>query len=397
MRKLLTLTPAEHSLLSLLPDGDAASQLRQNGLPGRWVEDWRWSDLRKNLATPMDRSLPWSGPVVPAPVAVPEAIELVFANGELLQQPRFLPDGIKLHRAGENLPIPMAPMAALSSEIVTQAWSLEITGNIEVPLYIRFLSDGDGLHATRLGVLLQETARLHIVESYEHNDAPALALNLMECELRQGATLDRTILQSAHDKAVAINTSLISQWDESAYQHVFLGFGGKLSRQETHLHHKASKSIASLKGAYLGKDRQHTDITTKVHHAGEDCTTRELYKAILSDQARGVFQGKFYVAQPAQKTDATMGHHALMLSDRAEIFAKPELEIYADDVECAHGNTVGALDDEALFYMRQRGLSQEQARAMLVEAFVAEVIEQIEPAPLQTKFSQRIVDWLEGV
>ena len=124
------------------------------------------------------------------------------------------------------------------------------------------------------------------------------------------------------------------------------------------------------------------------------CETRELYKAAITGRARGVFQGKFLVKQGAQKTQAQMAHHALLLSQTAEVRAKPELEIYADDVECAHGNTVGALDDDAIFYMRQRGVSEAQARAMLVQAFLSEVIEQIQDEKIRQQFETLVGDWM---
>jgi len=133
-----------------------------------------------------------------------------------------------------------------------------------------------------------------------------------------------------------------------------------------------------LDGVYLLSDQRHADMTTIVSHVGAGGETVQLTKGVVSDQARGVFQGRIVVAEGADKTDARMGHHALVLSDRAEVDAKPELEIFADDVACAHGNSIGALDEEALFYAEQRGIPEAEARAMLTEAFVGEVIDRIE-------------------
>ena len=124
-------------------------------------------------------------------------------------------------------------------------------------------------------------------------------------------------------------------------------------------------------------DRRHADLTTAVNHAGTDGTTDQLVKGVVADQGRGVFQGRITVSPGADRTDARMGHHALLLSDRAEVNAKPELLIFADDVACAHGNTVGALDEDALFYAQQRGIPEAEARAMLTEAFIGEVIDRI--------------------
>ena len=132
-----------------------------------------------------------------------------------------------------------------------------------------------------------------------------------------------------------------------------------------------------LDGAYVLTGKRHSDQTTVVTHVGRDGVTTQLTKGVAADQARGVFQGRIVVERGADGTDARMAHHALLLSDRAEIDAKPELEIYADDVACAHGNTVGALDEAAIFYARARGIPEVQAKAMLTTAFLGEVVERI--------------------
>jgi Fe-S cluster assembly protein SufD len=154
--------------------------------------------------------------------------------------------------------------------------------------------------------------------------------------------------------------------------------GARRQRIETRVTHPGHGATARLDGLYLLADRRHADLSTVVTHAGVGGTTDQLTKGVVDDQARGVFQGRIVVSPGADQTDARMGHHALILSDRAEVDGKPELEIYADDVACAHGNTVGALDDDALFYARQRGIPEPEARAMLTAAFLAEVVDRIE-------------------
>ena len=153
---------------------------------------------------------------------------------------------------------------------------------------------------------------------------------------------------------------------------------------------------AQLNGAYLLSGKRHTDMTSYIDLAAPNCVIRQAVKGVASDKARGVFQGKFHVRRPAQKTDAEMRHDALMLSDTAQIRAKPELEIYADDVECAHGNTLGALDEDALFYMRQRGISLAQAKALLTEAFVAGVFDGLEDEGLKESLLGKVRAWLES-
>ena len=157
-----------------------------------------------------------------------------------------------------------------------------------------------------------------------------------------------------------------------------LAIGAKRQRFETWVKHPGQGAAVRLDGVYLVGDRRHADITTVVDHVAADGTTSQLTKGAVAGSGRGVFQGRIVVEKGADGTDARMGHHALILSDRGEVDAKPELLIYADDVQCAHGNTVGALNEVALFYARQRGISEAEARAMLTEAFIGQVIDRID-------------------
>jgi Fe-S cluster assembly protein SufD len=153
--------------------------------------------------------------------------------------------------------------------------------------------------------------------------------------------------------------------------------GSRRQRIETVVAHPGGRASVRLDGVYLLDGKRHSDHTTVVTHTGVDGVTNQLVKGVVRDQARGVFQGRIVVNEGADRTDARMGHHAQLLSDRAEVDAKPELEIYADDVSCAHGNTVGAMDEDALFYAQQRGIPEAEARAMLTEAFIGQVIDRI--------------------
>jgi Fe-S cluster assembly protein SufD len=173
--------------------------------------------------------------------------------------------------------------------------------------------------------------------------------------------------------------------------------GARRQRLETRVSHPGGGASARLDGLYVLGDQRHADITTVVTHEGTDGTTSQLTKGVVRDQARGVFQGRIVVQPGADRTDARMGHHALILSERAEVDAKPELEIFADDVACAHGNTVGALDEEALFYAEQRGIPEAAARAMLTEAFVAEVVDRIEHAGARDVVRAWVTERLRGV
>ena len=182
--------------------------------------------------------------------------------------------------------------------------------------------------------------------------------------------------------AVIVHTALAALGPEGELSQHALTLGGALARHELRLRQDAG-SRAVLDGLYKLSGRRHCDTTVHVDFTGEGAETSQLVKGVVSGRSRGVFQGKFHVARGAQRTDAKMAHHALILEQGAQANAKPELEIYADDVECAHGNTVGALDDEHLFYLRQRGLTAAQARAVLVEAFAGEVLDRVEDEALR--------------
>ncbi|MEE2929471.1 MAG: SufD family Fe-S cluster assembly protein, partial [Pseudomonadota bacterium] len=187
----------------------------------------------------------------------------------------------------------------------------------------------------------------------------------------------RTVLQRGNrDEAQAI-TAIVNLGEGSVFTQTALAFGAKVARLETRLTHQESGSRATLNGAYLAASGYHADFTSHVRHGAPSSVTRQVTKGAVLDGGTGVFQGKFFVPRTVgQYTDADMQHQALLLEDGAIVFAKPELEIYADDVECAHGNTSGALDPNQLFYMRQRGIPEAEARALLTEAFIAEALEE---------------------
>ena len=193
----------------------------------------------------------------------------------------------------------------------------------------------------------------------------------------KNASAVRTIYQRGSREEAVASTALVHLDAEAQYTQTTLSFGAKLARLETRVTHQEPSASVTLNAAYLVGKGLHTDITTHVRHGANSCVTRQLTKGAVLDGGTGVFQGKFFVPRTAgQYTDADMQHKALLLEDGAVVFAKPELEIYADDVECAHGNTCGALDDNQLFYMRQRGIPEKTARALLTQAFVAEALEE---------------------
>lgn len=321
------------TLAAAIRDRDVAE------LPGKRDEDWRWTDLRgliRKLPPPSER----------------------FTDG--------VGDG------------PFDGLAAERRVIVNGrgAEPIEVARDSSAVVAARFVSRGAGTHIARLNITLGANARLLLLETYE-SDAGSLSEAALNIILGVGATVERVVLAQDHAEAVSVSQADVTLAARARYAQTVVTSGARRQRLETRVLHPGGEASLRLDGVYLLADKRHADQTTVVTHAGTDGVTAQLTKGVVRDQARGVFQGRIVVEEGADRTDARMGHHALILSDRAEVDAKPELEIYADDVACAHGNTVGALDEDALFYARQRGVPEAEARAMLTEAFIGEVVDRI--------------------
>ncbi len=212
-----------------------------------------------------------------------------------------------------------------------------------------------------------------------------------EITLGEGASLIRVVILDEPEEAVSIRRSTVQTAPNSRFKQYVFSTGAKFQRFETHVSHAGRGADVELNGAYLLKDKRHFDLTTRVTHGQIDGMTSQLIKGLVKDSATGVFQGRILVERGADGTDARMRHQALILNDGAHIRAKPELEIYADDVQCAHGNTIGALDEEALFFCESRGIPEDAARALLTQAFVMPVADMIEDEPLR----QTVTEFLE--
>ena len=322
------------SLSTAIRDRDVAE------LPGKRDEAWRWTDLRGLIRILPPPSEPFTGDVGAGPFDALADDRRVIVNG----------------RGAE----PVAIAAGSKSAVV-----------------VRFVSRGSGAHLARLDISVGAGAKLQLLESYE-SDGGSLAQAVLTITLARGASVERVVLAQDSADAVSVSQARVTLAAHAEYSQTIAASGARRQRLETQVQHPGGHATVRLDGLYLLADKRHSDHTTVVTHAGTDGTTAQLTKGVVRDQARGVFQGRIVVAEGADRTDARMGHHALILSDRAEVDAKPELEIYADDVACAHGATVGALDEDALFYARQRGMPVDVATALLTEAFIGEVVDRIE-------------------
>jgi Fe-S cluster assembly protein SufD len=385
--------PAELELIAryaMLPESGqrerAFEAFAETGLPHRRMEAWKWTDFKAALKRVAASEQAGQAGALPAKG---DAVIEFTPTGVTL--PKNVPDGIKLHERadaqalGDAEEVPLGAMtAALSGRIGgLDTLIIEVTAQASAPLHIVTRGDRGETNFARVAVIVRPGASIDLIES--HLGGAGFSSFLIEVGMQEGGSVRRTVLQRGHtDEAQAI-TAVVSLGDKSEYTQTALAFGAKVARLETRLRHQESGSHATLNGAYLCAKGYHADFTSHVRHGAPSSVTRQVTKGAVLDGGTGVFQGKFHVPRTiGQYTDADMQHQALLLEDGAEVFAKPELEIYADDVECAHGNTSGALDPNQLFYMRQRGIPEAQARALLTEAFIAEALEDANEAVQDT-------------
>ena len=208
----------------------------------------------------------------------------------------------------------------------------------------------------------------------------------------ENAELTRVVIQTG--KELPLSVTRVRLAAGAKYTQYVLCFGARLARIETHVTVEGEGVEVTMNGAYLVGAGRHADLTSVIEHKAPGAVTRQLIKGVARKGGRGVFQGKIVVERAAQKTDARQHHRGLLLEDGAEIFAKPELMIHADDVQCAHGNTAGGLDERALFYMRSRGIPEAEARALLIEAFLTQTIPEGLPQALKDELIGAIQTWL---
>lgn len=370
-------------------------------LPNRRVEGWRWSDLRAAVGAefpPVAREAESAPPE--HPVWSKLGAEIVFVDGRISIWPEGeLVAGVdaqamQTEHADPPRTTPNVSVAMLAADGVPDDWfPILKSTETEGVAVVRHTGTSDAhLQSTRVGVSVQPGQTLTLIEIFEEN-LRGVANALTECFVEGGGTLKRIVIQPQNADATLVSTAQAFLEDGAQFKQFVLTLGGKLSRVQTDV--MAGADIdASIDGVCLAASGLHADQTSHVTLQAEGAEVRQLVRSAARRKGRGVFQGKFLVERAAQKTDAQMEHNALLLEDSAEIFAKPELEIYADDVQCAHGNTCGQLDENAVFYARQRGLPEAEARALLTRAFLVEAIPDWLADDLRAEVETRIDEWL---
>ena len=268
---------------------------------------------------------------------------------------------------------------------------------IDRPIHLAFVTTGEAAAFVKSLVVIGGGAHATLVESHEGPDGCAYQVNsVFQMLVGDRSEVEHIKVVGEGDAALHIGTLLASVGAEAVFRQFGLITGGAVVRNELTLRLAGEGTTAAVHGASLLASRQHADTTLLVDHRAPHCESREIFKSVVDDEARAVFQGKITVQPGAQKTDGKMMARGLLLSDAAEFNCKPELEIFADDVQCGHGSTTGALDDELKFYLQARGIPDKQAEALLIQAFVGEVFESVAHDGIREALLAAMTAWLEG-
>jgi Fe-S cluster assembly protein SufD len=409
-----------------------------HGLPHRRVEEWKYTDLRalmrdaKPLAPPPDAAAIARAEAAPALIGDVEARRIVFVDGAFvadLSDLAGLEPGLSIRplsaalAAGDALIETHLAKTGVAEKDVAVALNTAFMGDgavihlaagaaIDRPIHLVFIaaSESPASMFTRSLVVVEGGARAMVIESHQSVGARDYQTNAaLELVIGERAHVDHVKLVADGDGALHVSTLMASIGARARYNDFSFvcphnpspqaGQGreriGAVVRNQLYLRFHGNDTVASIRGANLLKGKQHADTTMVVDHDSVGCQSRELFRSALDDESQGVFQGKIIVRPRAQKTDAKMTSNALLLSDLAEADNKPELEIFADDVQCGHGATAGDLDEDLLFYLRARGIPPKEAEALLIQAFIGEAVEGIEHARLRDVLMEAAAEWLK--
>lgn len=379
----------------------------EQGFPLPRDEEWRFTPIgpiaEGLFTTPSEASVDvWE--LLARQQALPGATQVVVANG-VIRTTGKPTAGLTVVRLRE-LPADLAPMAsealgkltargsalaALNTALMADALVIVVDRGVQVdaPVQVLYIGAADrtpAVHSTRALVLAQPMSSVTVIETYIGQEGAAYWTNgVTEVGVGDGAAVEHYRLQQEPRTAYHLGQTAVRMGRDSRYTSHVVQTGASLGRHDLSAALLGPGAECTLNGLCVANDRQLIDNHTTIDHAVPHCESHETYKSILADRARGVFNGKVYVREDAQKTNAKQSNQTLLLSEAAQIDTKPQLEIFADDVRCTHGATVGQLDAESLFYLRSRGIKQEDARAVLVHAFATDILDRMGIAEIRSR------------
>ncbi len=392
---------------------DALARFAERGIPTRRDEEWKYTSLAALEKTPLTALANGSERLVVPAQSDALAFEglaahrLVFVDGRYapqLSRPGSPSAGVTLATLGEMLAAAPASLelsaatpphatvfAELNAAFMTDGLYLSLAPGAAVadPIHLLFISTGTGraVHVRNV-IVAASGSRATVIEHYAGGDGIAFTNAVTQIAAADGAAIEHYKVQQEGPQALHVGAIHAAQSRASRLHSHSIALGAALARTDITTSFDAEGCEATLDGLYVVGGRQHVDHHTRIDHAKPNGTSREHYRGVLDGTARGVFNGKVIVHAGAQKSDARQANHNLLLSRGAEVDTKPQLEIYADDVKCTHGATVGQLDAAQLFYLRARGVDEAAARALLTHAFARDVIDRIRLAPVRARLAQ---------
>jgi Fe-S cluster assembly protein SufD len=391
---------------------DAAfARVAQSGLPTRRIEAWHYTDLRAMMKVAASPALkptaditgkrPWS--------LIKNDDVFSFIDGWLVKSPK-LPKGViatsletDASRVAESLnrAIDLAtdPVASLNTAFMTSGLLIDVATDtiVKEPLSLAFETTDATASYARIVINVAAGASLTVIETHRGKAGVAAQENtVLEFTLGKGAKVDHIRVNAADMTSQTLSTIAVSVAAEAAFNTLSFTTGAALSRHQVFARVHGDDAHIGVRGVTLLRGTQHADSTLVVEHDALNGISRELFKTIVDNEARGVFQGKIIVKPGAQKTDGQMASNALLLGENSSMHGKPELEIFADDVVCAHGATVGNLDNDLLFYLRSRGISRSEAEALMIQAFAGDALEHVTHDELRETLVGMTTDWLKA-
>ncbi len=393
------------------------------GFPTTRHEEWKYTDVRPIARFETQNEAPSLNGLAtagPQKWALDGAHRLVWFNGRFapeLSQIGALPEGVTVCSIAEALAnhseivqqnlarfagFENEAFVALNTAFFEDGALVHVPNNvvIEAPIHLLFLSAGGTQSQPRNLFLVGDNSKVTIIEEYAGKSASETAYfcnAVTEVSVGKNAEVDHHKLVLEADAAYHVATMQVQQDRDCRFSSHAITFGGRLVRNQGNAVMGGTNIETTLNGLYVGGADQVIDNHTIMDHAQPHCASHEHYAGILAGKSRGVFNGKIFVRLDAQKTDAKQSNRTLLLSREAEIDAKPQLEIFADDVKCTHGATIGQLDDDALFYLRARGINKEAAQDILTHAFASDILERIKVAPLRERLERELFAKLQSV
>ncbi|MDQ2986036.1 MAG: Fe-S cluster assembly protein SufD [Armatimonadota bacterium] len=397
---------------------EAGAIFDRGGFPSTKDEEWRFTSLREIAETDFIVN-PDPNTVLESdidPVALPSgASRLVFVDGRFdpdLSHTADLPDGVVVsslkyaiteHRDivekyfSKLISLDETAFVALNTRLVIDGAFICVPKDVVIdkPIYVTHVAAGHeapALTNPRSLFIFGRNSQAKIVESFVSIDGPTWQNAVLEASVGEGAVVEHVRLQLGSEEAYHITNTQIDQGRNSNFKTTVVTLGGKIVRNDINGVLNGEGAECTMNGLYVGRADQHVDNHTRLDHAQPNCPSHELFKGVLADKSSAVFNGKIIVRQIAQKTDSKQSNMTILLSDDAMINTKPQLEIFADDVRCTHGATIGRLDEEAMFYLRSRGIPEREARGLLIYAFASDVLDRVGVPEIKETLEARLFE-----